>query len=349
MHGRARRSTPAAGGVPAPSNASLVEKNGLNMPTPTPHTDPVAVSHPVFCTSAQARPSAARTRDHKPAAQAWSRERGERMFLENLRSIQRLAKAVARQHQLSSTDAEEFAAEVQFRIIADDYAVLRKFRGQSTLRTFLTVVIVRMCLDYRIREWGKWRPSAWSRREGDVAVLLERLTVRDGFTFEEACAVLETKHAKPVDRHTLERIYGGFRRRGRPRFVSEQMIVREPVSAATADGAVIGAEENDVVRRAIAALAVAFAAIGAQDRLLLKLHFCDGLTVAAVARKLQLNQKHLYPRIDRLRRRLGVRLESAGVRGADVLAAIGRCAGDGANVLTLGDVAAPDTSPEACC
>src|SRR5262252_10163333 len=162
-----------------------------------------------------------------------SRDRWERLFLSELPTIQRLIASVARRHLLSPVDADDFAAEVHLRLINDDYAVLRKFRSRCKLRTFLTVVIQRLFLDYHNAQWGKWRPSAQSVREGEIAVRLERLTTRDGFTFDEACEMLETNFGHRVDRTILARTYGRFRHRARPQFVNDDSA--EQPSTASAD------------------------------------------------------------------------------------------------------------------
>ena len=44
-------------------------------------------------------------------------------------------------------DIEDLAAEVMLRIVANDYAVLRQFRGQSSLATYLTVIARRICIE----------------------------------------------------------------------------------------------------------------------------------------------------------------------------------------------------------
>ena len=41
-------------------------------------------------------------------------------------------------------DVEDIAAEVLLQIVADDYAVLRQFRGKSSLATYLTVIVRRI-------------------------------------------------------------------------------------------------------------------------------------------------------------------------------------------------------------
>jgi RNA polymerase sigma-70 factor (ECF subfamily) len=48
---------------------------------------------------------------------------------------------------LRPEDTEDLAAEVLLGIIANDYAVLRKFRGESSLATYLTVIARRICVN----------------------------------------------------------------------------------------------------------------------------------------------------------------------------------------------------------
>lgn len=47
---------------------------------------------------------------------------------------------------LSPEDVEDIAAEILSQIVAKDYQILRQFRGQSSLATYLTVVCRRLCL-----------------------------------------------------------------------------------------------------------------------------------------------------------------------------------------------------------
>jgi RNA polymerase sigma-70 factor (ECF subfamily) len=46
---------------------------------------------------------------------------------------------------LAPEDVEDLAAEVMMQLVANDYSVLRQFRGQSSLATYLTVVARRIC------------------------------------------------------------------------------------------------------------------------------------------------------------------------------------------------------------
>src|SRR5437660_9750466 len=48
-------------------------------------------------------------------------------------------------------DTEDLAAEVLLQIVNNDYAVLRQFRAQSSLATYLTVIARRVCVQEMAR------------------------------------------------------------------------------------------------------------------------------------------------------------------------------------------------------
>jgi RNA polymerase sigma-70 factor (ECF subfamily) len=47
---------------------------------------------------------------------------------------------------LTPEDVEDVAAEVLLQVVSDDYKVLRQFRGNSSLATYLTVIARRICV-----------------------------------------------------------------------------------------------------------------------------------------------------------------------------------------------------------
>jgi RNA polymerase sigma factor (sigma-70 family) len=236
-----------------------------------------------------------------PETASTPRSDREALFLANLETVRSAAAAAARRYRLSPADAEDFVADVQCRLIDGDYAVLRKFRGQCSLRTYLTVVIRRLCQDRRAAERGRWRPSVSSRRAGEAVERLERLTMRDGLSFDEACATLEINHGLAVDRRDLARHYGRFRPSLRPVFVSE--IGVDERGSAWAGARSAGA---DSWRSAAAAdaVAAAVAALAPADRALLTRRFSDGMTVAAMARATGVSRGRLDRRLARVLRRL---------------------------------------------
>ena len=63
------------------------------------------------------------------------------------------------------------AAEVLLQIVANDYAVLRKFRGQASLATYLTVVSRRICVHELARRMAA--REVQPREDGRQAALAE--------------------------------------------------------------------------------------------------------------------------------------------------------------------------------
>lgn len=63
--------------------------------------------------------------------------------------------AQSRSLRLTAQDREDFCAEVFLAIIRDDFAVLRNFRGQSSLATYLTVVARRVVVREMLRRQSR--------------------------------------------------------------------------------------------------------------------------------------------------------------------------------------------------
>jgi RNA polymerase sigma factor (sigma-70 family) len=250
----------------------------------------------------------------------------EEMLLNSLPLIRAIAKRMAKSQHMPASQIEDFVGDVLVRLIDRDYAVLKQLRQPSSLATFLKVVIRRICLDMRIAQWGKWRPSVHSLRAGPVVILLERLTMRDGLSFDDACAILRAKPLPRFDSNSLAAHHRRFVRRHRIRFVGADAMSEEPPASSSAEELVIEAEANRTLDDAVAVLADAFALLPQEDRALLTLHFRDGLSVTAIARDLHLDQKCLHSRYSSVLKRLRRTLVARRVSGADILEAIGgRC------------------------
>lgn len=70
-----------------------------------------------------------------------------------------------RSARLYPEDVEDIAAEILLQIVADDYKVLKQFRGQSSLATYLTVIARRVA----IHELNRRQSARDSIRRGDVS------------------------------------------------------------------------------------------------------------------------------------------------------------------------------------
>jgi RNA polymerase sigma factor (sigma-70 family) len=231
----------------------------------------------------------------------------EQVFLTNLPTIESLVQMVARQQRMTWAEAEEFASIVRLRLIENDYAIIRKFRGGSTLRTYLTVVIARQALDYRDACWGRWRPSRAARRLGRTAVTLEKLIVRDGMTVDDAWKTVPALVASR-DTERLRTFAEGLQPRVRRQWINIDDL----------DESHAGSTEPDVDGmmhdgRATEALGRALRALTPDDSRLLKLRFTDGLAISTIARQEGMDQASLYRRVAALLRRLRRDLEGRGI------------------------------------
>jgi len=113
----------------------------------------------------------------------------------------------SRSIRLSSEDREDLAAEVFLTLVSDDLAVLRRFRAESSLATYLTVVarrvVVRELLKRkntaRLGETAEENPTDGGHNEHDVQ---QRLGDRE--EVERLIGSLEDSEANVVRLYHLE-------------------------------------------------------------------------------------------------------------------------------------------------
>lgn len=245
-------------------------------------------------------------------------------FTTSVPLIERAIRFICRKNRVDPSDYEDFAATVMLKLIENDYAIVRKFEERSEFGTFLATVIQRLLLDYRTHNWGRWHPSAVARRLGDVAVLLEQLLHRDGYSFEEAATLIE-RHHPTVTRAQLAEVTNALpQRTRRPRTVElDEATAVAVTSADAAEYPTLHEEHRHLSKRVSGLLRAAIDRLPREERILLYLRFECDFTNAQIARSLHLSEKAVSRRLQRHLRWLRKELESSGVDAAHVLTAIG--------------------------
>jgi RNA polymerase sigma factor (sigma-70 family) len=245
---------------------------------------------------------------------------GDESFLvSHLPLIDSIIAQVCRRHHLSAGEAEEVSSEIKLRLIERNYEVLRQFQGRSSLRTYLIVVVHRLFLDHRIKLWGKWRPSSSAKRLGPVAILLERLTERDGWTFEQAVEVMRTNHGVDESRDALWKLHVQLPPHTSARhFVSEEACRDLTSPSPSPEANLIRAEQDFVENRVHQALDRALRTLKPEERLIVRMRFADAFQVSEIASVLHLDQKRLYRTINVILARLRERLIADGISFEDV-------------------------------
>ena len=236
----------------------------------------------------------------------------ESLFIDLLPQIERIVAVVCRRHGRRGAEAEDFLGEVRLKLIADRYAVLRKFNGKSKLSTYLTSVIANLSRDELIRRSGKWHASKKAKDLGTSAVRLEELVVREGRRFDEAIELLVRNEGVEETVEELQQIAEKLPPRVRRRFESEESLasLHAPEDAdhevCQREAAVYRARLRSDLEAALATLPTE------EDRVLVRLHLRDGVKIAQVARMLNLEQRPLYRRVQRLKEALRQTLEAQG-------------------------------------
>jgi RNA polymerase sigma factor for flagellar operon FliA len=247
-------------------------------------------------------------------------------FEANLDVIERAIARVCRDSRLSGADAEDFASSARLSLLAGDCAILRKFAGRASMATYVTVVVRRLLVDAR-RSEGRWYASAEAQRRGEAAVQLERLVHRDRRPLAEAVMVVRETHPE-LSEAALEEIAAALPERA-PRPVlqtlddgGEERFAAKTVASDRIDELDVAQRSkalSDVVRAAMAVMTPA-------DRVILRLRFREGASIADIARALGTEQRPLYRRVETLLASLRRALQAAGLdahAAADLIGAAG--------------------------
>jgi RNA polymerase sigma factor (sigma-70 family) len=238
---------------------------------------------------------------------------GEKLFLENLETIEKVIRFACASAQLRDAEAEDFASHVRIKLIENDYAILRKLEQRASFAGYINTVVHRLRLDYQIGMWGKWHSSAEAKRLGPVAVLLEKIINRDGRTITEALPICQTLDAG-VTLEPLEALAARLpARQARPRPVELDSVAGElrvpPDSlrnAALRNERALSHDVGKIIRDAQTEWSE-------EDRRLVRLHFGARMSVAQIARVMHIDQKPLYRKLKRCLKDLKRRLQKAGI------------------------------------
>lgn len=231
----------------------------------------------------------------------------EQLFAESLPVIDRILAVIARRHGLTTADADEFAAWARVRLTDNDYSILRKFSGRSSISTYLSVVLANLFRDYRNSIWGRWRPSAAAQRLGPVAIRLEELLSRDGSSLRESIGILQSAGVALSEKELTQlaaRLPHRVTTGEVPLDNSSTNIQANPAPSLFFE------EERQQIE---ATLKLAIADLPDEDRVITRMRFWDNIGIADIARTLGLDQKPLYRRIEAIQRRLKTSMAARGL------------------------------------
>jgi len=231
-------------------------------------------------------------------------------YSSNEDAIERILKFICRKEGLRDHLADDFCQWTRLKLIDNDSAILRSFKGEASFKTFLVTVIGNKYRDWLDSQYGKFRVTAKAKKLGPIATTLERLILRDQMPYEEAAQMLVSKGVARSIRECDE-IWGQLDHHERRRFVSDELLENHQASPSVDP---MEDEERQRLTRKVHALLVAvIAELPPEDSLILRLKYWDRVSVANIAKLQQTDQKPLYRRFEQLLKRLERDMVARGV------------------------------------
>lgn len=244
------------------------------------------------------------------------------MFLAKLGAIERAIGFTCWRASIAGADAEDFGSWVKLKLIEDDYEALRKFEHRCSFQAYIAIVVQRLLLDYRVHLWGRWHASAEAKRLGELAVAIECQLVRDGLTVTEVLPVLRRNWPDLTEQHVQEIAARLPRRVLRPRVVDLELASDAPSTIGIHETS-LERDRADLSVRIATVVHDALDTYSEDDRLLLRLRYQSGTSVADIARMLGVAQKPLYRRLQRLLTDLRACLQRHNIGAHDIENVIG--------------------------
>lgn len=229
----------------------------------------------------------------------------ERIFLDHLPLVERVASQAARRSGFGPEDVEDCVATVRLKLIDDDYAILRRHRGTSKMSTYLHIVAQHAFQDWRQQKWGRYRPSAAAKRLGPLAIQLEQHMVRDQLDLDTAIQhMLQRVGGEPGDAPTsaqaLHQLAAQLPARVRRTMVGEEALEQQPSpETASADRRIHDSERRATAEEVYRILKRAMRELEPKQQLILQMFYADGCKGSAIARALGMEQRGLYTHKDR--------------------------------------------------
>lgn len=246
-----------------------------------------------------------------------------KLLVEQWLNVERVIAFFCRMHGLRGADAEDFASIVKVKLFENDCEIVRGFRGECKLATYLGVVVQRTAADLQVSSTGKWHASAAAVRLGPMAIELEELVYRSDCSPAIAFERLQARNPG-ISRAELESLFDQLPRRSRRSPPVPLDDLAESLSSKEgADVLVLTNHRRALTDRAARTVREFLARQIDRDRLMLQMHFESDLHLSQIAKILGTEQKPLYRRRERLLHSLRAELENAGITASEVADLIG--------------------------
>jgi RNA polymerase sigma factor (sigma-70 family) len=246
----------------------------------------------------------------------------EELFHQSLEALPPILRVLGREKRLSREEVEDLGSDIQVKLLEDDYRVLRRWDGRSSLKVYLGVVVYNIWRDRVRGEKGRVHVSEAAKRLGPPAPELEVLLGQQGLTFDQAYQVIKPRFPG-LSRSDAEKIVAQINPRPGRQFEGEGVVALQPDPEPTADECLELREKLAKKRKALTLMLRRLSALPEQDRILLVRAHAEEVKFSSIARSLGIDQRPLYRRNERLLTRLRADLEDAGILWEDLSEVLG--------------------------
>lgn len=210
-----------------------------------------------------------------------------------------------------SHEADDCLAWVMMRLLENDYARVRRYRGSAPFSSYLRSVVLHLARDYRVSVWGKWQSSTVARRLGLAALRLERLVWRDGHSVDDAVAFVAQQQGE--DPEDLYRLWEQIPPRTVRHTFVEATLIEDLRSMGDAESRVLGNRQRELEGDLKRHLKEILAKEDPEVRRLLRAHYRDGLQIAEIARREGESRRKYYSQLARSLKRIRRELLERGI------------------------------------
>jgi RNA polymerase sigma factor (sigma-70 family) len=242
-------------------------------------------------------------------------------------------------------EALELSNQVLDTLKRDNYKVLREFKGNARLTTYITAIISRQAVDLIRKKRGRDREKERAKKFGDVGFVLYQQVIKDGYPLLDVFEELQANHGFSGSMDELETIVQKIKGKGKQKNPRVSLLNGSNSStngSAVKNGTTIGIYENEFVipdtqsdpekivmedqrkRKMQEVIQDIIAQLNGEERILLRMRFPSGedetpRTVAQVSNILGITQKAVYKRMTRLLKKCKELLDREGVTINDLL------------------------------
>lgn len=235
----------------------------------------------------------------------------------------------------STSLAEEAALAALEGLSKDDWARLKKYKGEASFKSYLAVLVARLFEDFARKRFGRLRPPAWVSSLGGIWVKLFIALCQERLGLEWAVEAVHQGQGVSSRNEVEEAAYtllGRIPDCGSSRGETELNEASEAERIQEADGdigayektqslelfqtlcSIILGKNNNIDGTAIhSKFSQLNISLSSEERLLLKFHFQDGMNVTEAGRMLSLNRFQVHGRLKRLMKKLRAEFDRVGL------------------------------------